>query len=146
MNIECWHLFTDPRFKLRFNYPATTPEGHAVEKVEEQHDDAVRIHLSSRDSQELYFEVTKYPDLIAREEYERHKAYLEQRFAGFDFAIGELQETSLASRPAHTYTFRWRDAERTVMLIHKDGATYRIIYDPRSPLNAQVLSTVAFPD
>ncbi len=144
VHIENWQLFTDPQFELRFHYPATTPRGHAVEKTEGQQDDVLRVHLVSRDSRELYFEVVKYPDLPAREEYERHRAYLEQRFD--DLAITELQETSLASQPAYAYAFKWGNGERAVLLIHKDQATYRIIYDPHSPLNAQVLSTIRFID
>ena len=144
MHMESWQLFTDPRFELRFHYPATTPQGHSVEKTEDQHDDVLRVHLVSRDSQELYFEVVEYPNLLPREEYEQHRAYLEQRFD--DLAITELQETSLALLPAYAYSFKWDQGERAVLLIPKDQATYRVIYDPRSPLNAQVLSTTEFID
>ncbi len=144
VHIENWQLFTDPRFKLHFHYPATTPRGHAVEKTEGQQDDVLRVHLVSRDSRELYFEVVKYPNLLPGEEYEQHRAYLEQRFD--DLAITELQETSLASQPAYAYSFKWGHGERAVLLIHKDQATYRIIYDPHSPLSPQVLSTIRFID
>ena len=144
MHIENWQLFTDRRFKLHFHYPATTPRGHAVEKTEGQQDDVLRVHLVSRDSRELYFEVIKYPNLLPREEYEQHRAYLEQRFD--DMAITELQETSLDLLPAYAYAFKWGHGERAVLLIYKDQATYRIIYDPHSPLNPQVLSTIRFID
>ena len=144
MHIENWQLFTDRRFELTFHYPATTPRGHAVEKTEGQQDDVLRVHLVSRDSQELYFEVVKYPNLLPREEYEQHRAYLEQRFD--DLAITELKETSLASQLAYAYSFKWGNGERAVLLIHKDRATYRIIYDPHSPLNPQLLSTIEFID
>ena len=140
MHIENWQLFTDRRFELTFHYPATTPRGHAVEKTAGQQDDVLRVHLVSRDSQELYFEVVKYPHLLPREEYEQHSAYLEQRFD--DLAITELQETRLALQPAYEYAFAWGQGERAVLLIHKDQATYRVIYDPHSPLNSQVLSTI----
>ena len=144
VHIENWQLITDSRFKLHFHYTATTPRGHAVEKTEGQQDDVLRVHLVSSDSRELYFEVVKYPNLLPREEYEQHRAYLEQRFD--DLAITELQETSLALLPAYAYSFKWDQGERAVLLIHKDQATYRVIYDPRSPLNAQVLSSTEFID
>ena len=94
--MENWHAFSDPRFTLRFKYPATTPRGHAVERQETQRDNSVRVHLASRDSQELYFEIVKFLK------------------------------------------------ERVVTLVQRDRATYRIIYDPNSPINVQVLSTIEF--
>jgi hypothetical protein len=56
VKMENWQLFTHPSFKLHFQYPAMTPQGHIVEKAEEQHNDHIRIHLASQDSPELYFE------------------------------------------------------------------------------------------
>ena len=140
--MEHWQLFADPRFELRFRYPLTTPGGHSVEKIEGQRDDTVRVHLVSQGSQELYFEVMKFLDLSPEEEYQRHKADLVQRFEAL--TITALDETRLGGLPAYRYALTWPDRERAVILVHKGRATYRIIYDPRSALNAQVLSTVAW--
>ena len=115
--MEKWRLFTDPHFDLRFNYPDPTPQGHAVDKVEGQRDNVLRVNLTSQGSRELYFELMKFPDLPPREEYRRHKSSLERQFADLDFTITELQETRLAERPAWTYTFTWRDGERVVVLV-----------------------------
>lgn len=140
--MEQWQLFADPRFKMHFHYPLTTPQGHTVEKVESQREDALRVHLASAGSHELYFEAMKLSDLTPQEEYQRHHADLVQRFVGL--SITALQETRLGSRAAYSYRFTWSDKERAVILVHQERATYRIIYDPRSALNAQVLATVAF--
>jgi len=140
--MQHWQLFADPQFKLRFHYPRTTPQGHSVETIESQHEDALRVHLASVGSQELYFEVMKLCDLTPQQEYQQHQGDLAQRFVGV--TISELEETKLGSRPAYSYRFSWSDKERAVMLVQLDRATYRIIYDPRSTLNAQVLSTVTF--
>src|SRR5262245_1377275 len=68
ISMEGWLLFSNPQFQLRFSYPAPTPQGHAVEKLEDQRDDGVRVHLSSRGSQELYLEVVRFFDLAPQEE------------------------------------------------------------------------------
>jgi len=71
-------------------------------------------------------------------------AALEKRFELDDFAITGLNETRLVLQPAYEYAFKWRQKERAVILVQKDRAVYRIIYDPHSPLNLQVLATIEF--
>jgi hypothetical protein len=76
------------------------------------------------------------------DEYQRHKAYLEKRLALDGFAIIELTDQMLGMLPACQYSFRWDDKQRVAILIQENEVTYRIIYDPRSPINAQILSTI----
>ena len=135
-----WQQFARPGFRVRFSYPAVGPEGRAVDRAEDQRDGAVRVHLTTRDSQELYVEVIQFPDLAPREEYMRHRAYLEQRFGGD--STTELTDTSLGRWPAWAYSFRWDQGERAVLLLRVVRDTYRIIYDPRSTLNTQVIATI----
>jgi hypothetical protein len=139
-----WQRFTRPRFRLEFSYPAVTPQGHAVERNEEPFRDYDRVHLSSPDSQELYLEVVRFHDLAPQDEYLHHRPYLEKRFGAN--SITALTETSLKGRPAWAYAFRWDDGERTiersVFLLQAARDTYRIIYDPRSQLNTQVIATL----
>jgi hypothetical protein len=139
-----WQRFTRPGFRVQFSYPAETPQGHAVERNEEPFRGYERVHLSSPDSQELYLEVVRFHDLAPPDEYLHHRPYLEKRF-GAD-SITALTETSLQGRPAWTYGFRWDDGERTiersVFLLQVARDTYRIIYDPRSRLNTQVIATL----
>ena len=47
-----------------------------------------------------------------------------------------------ASLPAYEYTFGWDQGERTVILVARGGAAYSILYNSRSPVNLQILSTV----
>lgn len=142
MTMENWQLFTDPKFKLRFKYPVRTPQNHTVETVAGQNDDLIRIHLISRDSQEVYFEVTRYYTLSVQGEYRTHKVYLEQRFEAEGFAITDLTDFHLGELRAYQYSFRWDDKQRVVILTEQDQVTYRIIYDPDSPINEQILSTI----
>jgi len=142
--MQDWHLFKDSRFSLQFRYPPNTPQGYFVNKSESQQDDALRVHFVARDSQELYFEVTKYPAFLAQVEYQQHKADLEKRLD--EFRITELKKITWKSLPAYEYSFEWSRGTRSVILFERNGATYRILYDPRSPLNNQVLSTLEWTD
>jgi hypothetical protein len=142
--MENWQLFSEPGFALRFRYPAETPGGNVVDRIEEAREGVQRVHLISRDSAEVYFEVRRYADLAPLVAYERQKAELEQRFAQESFAITALQMTELASRPALSYSFTWGQKARVALLVPEAPALYRIIYDPQSDLNAQVLATVEF--
>jgi hypothetical protein len=142
VSIENWQLFTDPKFQLRFTYPVVTPPGHVVEHLEEETSDFAHVHLISRDSQEVYFEVRRYRDLLPQEEYRRHNAYLENRFESEGFTITGLIDQAVGVSPAHQYSFQWEDRKRAAILIPQEHCTYRIIYDPVSPINAQILSTV----
>ena len=129
---------------VEFSYPAVTPQGHAVERNDEPFRDYARVHLSSPARQELYLEVVRFHELPPEDEYLHHRPYLEQRF-GAD-SITALTETSLYGRPAWTYGFRWdegeRPLERSVFLLPIGRDTYRIIYDPRSQLNTEVIATL----
>jgi hypothetical protein len=143
-----WRRFTRPGFGVEFSYPAVTPQGHAVERDEEPFRDRARVHLSSPDRQTLYLEVVRFDDLAPEDEFLHHRPYLEKRF-GAD-SITALTETSLQGRPAWTYSFGWdegeRPMERSVLLLPVGGDTYRIIYDPRSQLNAEVIATLTIAD
>jgi hypothetical protein len=140
--MENWKQFADPRFRLRLTYPSLTPQGSIVELEEEETSDFVRVHLISRDSPEVYFEVRRYRDLLPHDDYQRHRAYLEQRFAKESFTISELIDHSLAGTAVKQYAFQWDAKQRVAILIQQGPATYRIIYDPVSPINVQILSTV----
>jgi hypothetical protein len=100
------------------------------------------VHLLTRSSTEVYFEVRRYPNLTAEAEYAAHTAQLAQRFVEAGFAATALAPTTLAGWPAQVYAFRWQLHERAVVLLPLDGVLYRIIYDPRSTLNVEILETV----
>ena len=103
-----------------------------------------RVHLQSADRRELYFEVARFRGLVPAAEYARHKPYLEQRFG--EGAVTALTETSHGDSPAWTYSFHWeedgRPMERTALLLPLGADTCRIIRDPRSALNDDVLATL----
>ncbi|HEX6385487.1 MAG TPA: hypothetical protein VF177_12525 [Anaerolineae bacterium] len=132
--------FSDTRLSFRLKYPETTPQGHAVKIKEASVRGGIKAHFVSEDSQELYFEVIWYPGLAPEEGYERLKEDVEKRFEELDDS--ELQESRLGSLPVFAFSFSWPERERTVIFIPRRQAMYRILYDPRSPLNLHTLSTV----
>ena len=150
METPDWERFTYPGFKVEFLYPAVTPQGHEVERLEERIEghpvvgDYERVHLTSRGSEELYVEVARFPERTPRDEYELHRPHLTRRFGGG--SVSELTETKLGQLRASAYGFRWDEGERSVLLLHVAGDTYRVIHDPRSALNAQVLATLTVID
>jgi hypothetical protein len=139
-----WERYANPRFAVGFSYPSPTPQGHEVER-QEQHvrdhrGDMERVHLSSPTSGELYFELACFRGIAPEDEYANHRPYLEKRFG--EDGVSELTETTLLDRPAWAYSIRWDAGERAVLLLPLAGDTYRIIRDPRSELNDDVLATL----
>ena len=138
--MESWQVFDDPRFTLQFKYPSMAANGEPVERVETQFEGVLRVHVLSPTSCEIYFEVSKYEALSAEGEYVHHKADLLRQF--HPLTISEMKPVICASLPAYEYTFGWDQGERTVILLERGGATYRILYNPRFPVNLQILSTM----
>jgi hypothetical protein len=128
-----WARFTG--LGVEFRYPP-----HAARRDEQ----AELVHVYSADRQELYFEVARFRGLTPQLEYGRHKPYLEQRFG--PGSVSELTETSHAGNPAWTYSFGWDDEgrrmERAAVLLQLGADTCRIIRDPRSALNDEVLASL----
>jgi hypothetical protein len=130
-----WQQAARPGFRVELSYPVVTPRGVTVERTE----DANRVHLRSPGG-ELYVELARFEGLAPEGEYARHRPYLEERFG--EGAVTELIETSVGERPAWSYGFRWDDGERSVLLLKVGEDTYRVIHDPRSELNAEVVATL----
>lgn len=144
--MDNWQSFTNPEFQLHFMYPPTTPKGHVVEKRENPDEVIRRINFVSVGSREVYLEVARFPDLPLQEEYQRHKTFLAKRFTSDGFSISGLENATLNGLSVGQYAFKWNQAERVVILIHRDHTTYRVIYDPSSAINTQILSTLTFTD
>ena len=100
----------------------------------------LRLHILTPRSREVYFEVTKYDSLSAESEYRRHRESLVSQFDSL--VIRELQVTVVAAIPAYEYSFEWDLGARVVLLVERGSTTYLIIYNPRSPVNLKILSTV----
>jgi hypothetical protein len=131
----------EPGFRVALDFPSVTPQGHAVERVAVERPVGGRgVHVTSPGSAELYVELVRFRDLAPEDEYLNHRPFLEQRFG--PGAVTELTQTTLGGIPAWSYGIHWKDGERSVLLLQVEDDTYRVIHDPRSPLNADVVATL----
>jgi hypothetical protein len=136
MSEATWQNFALDGLGVRFRYPTTTPTGHAVEM------DDFRAHFRSPDSAEVYFELSRHLHPSAQEFYAREREFLLRQLP--DAAVGDLTATTVGGASAHRFTVRWAMGERVMLLIERAPGLYRIVYDPRSPLNEQVLATLVW--
>ena len=136
-----WQQFSDPDIKINFSYPDPSPGGFNIKRQFKKTALLKRIHLSSPESGELYFELSCYPDgldpKLGRQQLVDENR---QRFEGFKATA--LVESAAASVPAQKFAFSWREASRHVFFFDIDSVAYRIIFNPESELNHQVFSTV----
>lgn len=143
--MKSWQTFEESEFALSFRYPAITPQGRAVERRKYAQADRQRIHFFSTEAEGVqhegvYFEITRYLDLLPQIEYTQHKAALtalrpEVRFTPLTAGV-------LNGLTSLHYTFTLSDKQRAVVLLPLPDATYRLLYNPRSPLNLDILATV----
>jgi hypothetical protein len=118
---------------IRLRYSAVTPDGHAVDL------DEVRLHLRSRDSGELYLEVSRHLGLQPSTSWQRERAFVQERLGA---TVDDLTPATFAGREAYRYAFRWDDGERVVHLVVIGEWLYRVIHDPCAPLAPAVLATI----
>jgi hypothetical protein len=143
-DVSSWERLSRPGFAVELRYPAVTPEGQSVERIEERADDhrgdLERVHVMSPDHHELYVELVRFRNCTPQAEYDNHSAALKRQFG--EEAVSELGTTTVVGLPARTYSLTSPDHERIVLLLHVGADTYRVIYNPRSALNSQVLETL----
>jgi len=134
----------DPDHGYVVAIPRTTIAGDAVSLRAGEGQGVHILHVESPDLSEVYFEITTYPQrrehgLLAQEQ----RRFLAQNSS--DGAATEPFAVEALGRPALSFDFRgtlqgrWK--ERRFLFV--DGAwTYRIVYDPRSSTNAQILQSL----
>ncbi|HEY8172824.1 MAG TPA: hypothetical protein VIH21_07035 [Dehalococcoidia bacterium] len=128
--------FEDPQFELTFSYPDPTPGGQGVTLDGGPYRGGLRAHLRTVD-RELYIEVVRFPLMAPDDEYAAHRAGLEKQFGAG--SVSELRAAEFARRQARAYTFAWPEGRREAIFFSTPGWSYRVIYNPASPLNASVL-------
>ncbi|HEX5027171.1 MAG TPA: hypothetical protein VFV56_00010 [Gaiellaceae bacterium] len=139
-----WPELRRADLRLSFRHPAMTPGGQLVEIAEEFPGDAHRVHVTAPVPGEIYLELFRMPGLSAADEYTRHRSYLEGRFG--PGSVGEPVESDLAGRPARSYVFGSDDLRREARSLEVDEDLYRVIIDPRIPLNHEIVATMRVDD
>lgn len=138
-------VITDSEHGYSVQIPSTTPGGQPVEILKEQREGRQRVHAQSPDASEVYFEIMSMPGLINHQQaVAEQKAFLASRSP--DAAITATRQSVVHSLSATEFSFegmldgQWK--VRRFIFLDSAHRTYRIIYDPRSEGNEQILDTL----
>jgi hypothetical protein len=137
-----WRLFSDPRFALAFHYPDPTPGGKPITVRESQPGGAIRVHLISVGSEEVYFEITRYNGQTAESLHARLGNDLPLQIPTVQ--ISPAEPVIVAGAPALSGSFFWAGNRRDFFMIDVNESVYRILYNPASVLNREIMQTVQF--
>jgi hypothetical protein len=122
--------------------PESTPNNQKV-SIETRENAGVHImHAESPDQSELYFEVTAYPsivnhDLLVRQQQEFLREHSTDR------TMTEVIQATVGSHSGTTFDFhgtlqgKWK--VRRFLFANSPKRTFRIVHDPTSTLNLEVL-------
>jgi len=127
--------------------PGKTPNGQAVTIMRGERADSMLMHAESPDQSELYFEVLCYATV------RDHGAAIsaQQTFLAehaTDYRIGAAAPTMVNGLAATTFDFegwlqgRWKI--RRFLFVDAGGCTHRIVFDPTSTLNHDILGALEF--
>ena len=140
--MDNWLTFSNPNLFFALNYPDPTPQGYLVRIHEKPGEAGYRVHFLSEEGDEVYFEVGRYLDLPAPQAIKAFFKDVSGRIKGLE--TSPLEEIEFAACPAYRFSMRWPGKRRVVLFIERDDALYRIIYDPLSSLNRQMLESFTF--
>jgi hypothetical protein len=124
--------------------PQAAPSGAPVRIRSGERDGVHVLHAESPDRSEIYFELTVYPDLRAHAALaESQCRYLHQHAS--DASTTTAEATRIGNRAALAFEFRgtldgrWKVRR---FLCIDDARTYRVVYDPRSSRNEEILPSL----
>lgn len=127
--------------QFRFEFPDPPPSGQSVVIDRVEHEGTHRVHVYTPDRFELYFEVIAYPDF--RDHAQLYQQQKEGLVAGFEDAnVGSLQRANFGSFEAHDFVFSGGTITRRFLFVDSPQRSYRIVYNPLSPLNEEILATL----
>lgn len=132
---EGWREFDVASLGITFRYPQQAG-GEPIEM------DDFRAHFRTMKGTAAYFEVSRHTGLTVQELYDRETAGIRRRDA--DVRISEQVPARFAGQDAVRFTVTFPDRERIFTLIPRGERVYRVIYDPRSRINHEVVETMRF--
>ncbi len=138
--MPAWNTITDRKHDFSFRVPAETPLRQEVRVDRSEEEGIHRVHVYSPDRSELYFEVVSYPGHIDHQQaLQAQKSYLREQFV--EPVIGATAPGTFQSLPRSKFAFQAGEITREFLYVDSAVRTYRIIRNPASALNDQVLST-----
>lgn len=140
-------MLADAEHNYSLRIPTTTPTGQAVAILKDEREGAHRVHAQSPDASELYFEIVSARGLLDHEQsVAEQKAFLMQQSS--NAIITATKQSVVGSFRATEFGFegtlggQWK--RRRFIFLDSALRTYRIIYDPRSTVNEQILASLVF--
>lgn len=136
-------FFIQPGFALSFQFPETTPQGQPI-GLYENHTNPIdrRYHVRTLESDEVFFEVSRYAELDPHAAHENMVHDYAPRYEGV--TISDLIEIQFAGQPATSFTDTGPNKARKTIYIPYQQVVYRIVYNLGSPLNRKIAETVRF--
>lgn len=133
----------------QFNYavwiPDSTPNGHMVTIQTSEHAGLHIMHAESPDQSQLYFEVTAYPSILDHDTLVTQQQDFLRKHSN-DGTLTEITHHTVGPHTGTTFDFQgtlqgqWK--ERRFLFIDGPTRTFRVVHDPTSTLNVQVLGTL----
>jgi hypothetical protein len=131
--------FSDPDFDFEFDYPLTTDAGDVM-LDQRRHAGGAHVHLSTVDSRTVYFEISRTEGRVGDAVLEFLRRDVGSRFD--DAWFSPITQTQLCGIPAQYGWFRFADRVRWVITTLDPLPGYRVIVDPRSSTNLQILGSM----
>jgi len=140
--MDNWITYSHQNLSVVLKYPNPTPLGNLVNINEQSGPSRCRAHFVSSGSDEVYFEVGRYVELPVTQAIDDFLIDVSGRFENLE--ISEVERITYKSFPAHRLSIRWPGKERVILFIEKEDALYRIVHDPTSMINRNMLDSVEF--
>ena len=135
----------DNQHGYSISIPEQTPHGQTVTIESGDHERTHIMHAESSDQSELYFEVATYSKVLDHHELaSEQQAYLREEASNGH--LSAIQPGIVGHFTGTTFDFqgllqgRWK--VRRFLFVDTPQRTYRIVFDPTSPLNEQILDTL----
>ena len=125
----------------QFQIPEVTSQVQTTEITRDTHEGMVRVHAHTPDLFELYFEVVSYPERLDHQALiEKQKPFIEKKFMNVSFSkvsTGNFRKLTTAE-----FTFESEEKTRKFIYIEEPNRSYRVIFNPLSNLNLDVLNSL----
>lgn len=137
-----WTTVHDAEMGISLRY-AQDVVAEPVTMIIERAGERRRLHLWTADRTSLYFEVSAYADDAALDDLRAR--FVEELGARFDaLTLSDAEAMPLGEVPAQRLRLAWDNVHREALFARYGTTPYRIIYDPRGPLNLAILETLAW--
>jgi len=140
--MEDWISYAHQNFSAKLKYPNPTLQGSLVSINEITGNESFRAHFVSEGSDEVYLEIGQYSNLPVEQAIDDFLKDVSARIEGLEKS--EIETLTFANYLAHRFSIRWPGKERVILFIEMDDSLYRIIHDPTSMINKQILESIEF--